>query len=235
MPALAEPPVAAPPATEPHAFTVAELAERFGTLPADRVRTKPSPGTATATDAESARAEGVLCELVDGTLVEKAVSEVTAFIAMRLGMFLGNFLEEHDLGWVMGADGFVDLYGGLLQRAPDVSVVLDEQRPDGLAARGYSEGAPALCVEVFSPSNTRPEMERKRREYFENGCRLCWTIYPATDGQPATCEVHTPETGPEEGAGAVLTEADDLTGGAVLPGFAVPFVKALRRGREGER
>jgi hypothetical protein len=82
-------------------------------------------------------------------------------------------------------------------------------------------------------------MERKRREYFDNGCRLCWTIYPATDDGPATCEVHTPRlreraddggTGPEEGAGTVLTEADVLTGGAVLPGFSVPFAKALRRG-----
>ena len=233
--ALAPPPAAAPPAAEPRPFTVAELAERFGSLPAWRVRTRPRPGTATADDADAARAEGVLCELVDGTLVEKAVSQETSLIAARLIMILGNFLEKSGLGVVLAPDNFVTLYGGALQRAPDVSVVLDVDQPDGPVSRGWGEGAPALCVEVFSPSNTRPEMARKRREYFENGCRLCWTIYPAADGQPATCEVHTPlsddgGTGPDEGAGAVLSEADALTGGAVLPGFSVPFAKALRRG-----
>ncbi|WP_165700560.1 Uma2 family endonuclease [Alienimonas californiensis] len=216
-------------------FTVAELAERFGSLPAWRVRTKPYPGTATREDAERLRDAGDLCELVDGTLIEKTVSYVTSVIAIRVAWLLMDFVERHDLGWVGGSDGYVDLYGGTLQRAPDVSLVLDEQYPDGLPRRGYVEGAPALCVEVVSPDNTRPEMARKRREYFENGCRLCWTIYPATDDGPATCEVHTPltddgGTGPEDGAGTVLTEADDLTGGAVLPGFAVPFAKALRRG-----
>ena len=236
-PSAADPAAADPPAADslPRAFTVNELAERFGSLPAGRIHRKPDPGTATRADADKLRAEGWLCELVDGTLIEKAVSQETSFVAARLIMFLGAFLEKQDLGMVLAPDNFVDLYGGTLQRAPDVSVVLDVDQPGGPIARGWAEGAPAVCTEVFSPSNTRPEMARKRREYFENGCRLCWTIYPATNDRPATCEVHTPltdggGTGPDEGAGIVLTEADDLTGGDVLPGFAVPFARVLRRG-----
>ncbi|NNJ27008.1 Uma2 family endonuclease [Alienimonas chondri] len=238
MPHLLDPPPSpktpptadASPETARRPFTVAELAERFGSLPAWRVRTTPPPGTATREDAERLRDSGDLCELVDGTLIEKTVSYATSVIAIRVAWLLMDYVERHNLGWVGGSDGYVDLYGGTLQRAPDVSLVLDEQYPDGLPRRGYVEGAPALCVEVVSPDNTRPEMARKRREYFENGCRLCWTIYPATDDQPATCEAHTPETGPDEGAGTVLTEADALTGGDVLPGFSVPFAKVLRRG-----
>ncbi|MEM9703030.1 MAG: hypothetical protein AAF907_11375 [Planctomycetota bacterium] len=30
--------------------------------------------------------------------------------------------------------------------------------------------------------------------------------------------------------GTLLSEADDLTGGDVLPGFRIPFAKTLRRG-----
>ena len=230
------PPAAAGGATAAgRAFTVNELAERFGSLPAGRIFMRPAPGTATRADAERLRAEGTPCELVDQTLIEKAVSYATSVVAARLIWLLTSFVEERDLGWVGGSDGYVDLYGGTIQRAPDVSVVLDAQCPDGLPPRGWVEGAPALCVEVFSSGNTRPEMARKRREYFENGCRLCWTIYPATNDRPATCEVHAPltddgGTGPDEGAGIVLTEADDLTGGDVLPGFSAPFARVLRRG-----
>ena len=228
-------PPPARPAAQLREWTVAELAERFGSLPSGRIRTEPSPGTATRADAERARAEGAACELIDGTLVEKAMSQETATLAARIIWLLSDFLERRSLGFVVGADGYVDLYGGTLQRAPDVSVVLDEQQPDGPLRRALfegigAEGAPALCVEVFSPSNTRPEMQRKRTEYFENGCRLCWTVHPAADTRPATIEVHTPATGPAEGAGTVLGEADALTADPVLPGFRVPVARVFRRG-----
>jgi hypothetical protein len=51
--------------------TVAELLERLGGIPLDRIRMQPPPGTATAEDAERLR-EGdpkILCELIDGVLV----------------------------------------------------------------------------------------------------------------------------------------------------------------------
>ena len=211
-------------------FTVAELAARFGSLPAGRIHSSPAPGTATREDAEAAREAGFLCEWVENTLIDKALSELTSFVAARIIGLLNPLVHDGELGWVLAPDGFVDLYGGTLQRAPDVSVVLNEQRPNGLAGRGYSEGAPALCVEVYSTSNTRPEMERKRTEYFENGCRLCWTVFPATDRRPATVEVHTPESGPGDDAGTVLTDADELSAAPVLSDFAVPVASLFRRG-----
>ena len=209
-----------PPSSRP--FTVAELAERFGSLPAFRIHQYPAPGTATREDAERLRGGGFSCELVDGTLIERAMSQFTSVIAVRIAFFLQRYFEER-------GGGFVDLYGGTLQRAPDAAAVLDEQQPGGPVDSGYAEGAPALCVEVFSRSNTRPEMERKRREYFENGCRLCWTVFPPTDRRPATVEVHTPGDGPGDDDGTVLTLTDTLVGDPVLPGFAVPVARLFSR------
>ncbi len=212
---------------------VAALAERFG-VPERRIRLDPPPGTATAADVTAlAERDKLFYDLLDGTLIEQARTAETARVAMRVMIELANWNDDR-FGWAFGPGAFCHLpeggHAGDRMRAPMASFVSDAQRPDGLAARGYSAGAPALCVEVFSPSNTRPEMARKRREYFENGCRLCWTIYPSDETQPAACEVHTPATGPDEGAGALLTETDDLTGGDVLPGLSIPFAKTLRRG-----
>ena len=48
-------------------LTVADLLERFGPMPAGRIRTDPPPGTATEQDVIDIEArESRLCELVDG-------------------------------------------------------------------------------------------------------------------------------------------------------------------------
>ncbi len=34
--------------------------------------------------------------------------------------------------------------------------------------------APEICVEIISPGNTKPEMDEKRRLYFEAGAEEVW-------------------------------------------------------------
>jgi hypothetical protein len=66
-------------------MTVAELASRIGDVPLWRIQTDPLPGTGTESDVERVRCErGALCELIDGVLVEKAVSYETAFLASEI-------------------------------------------------------------------------------------------------------------------------------------------------------
>ena len=49
----------------------------------------------------------------------------------------------------------------------------------GAAAREQIAGmTPDLAVEILSPSNTRKEMARKRKEYFAGGASLVWEIDP---------------------------------------------------------
>ena len=53
-------------------LTLADLVDRFGPMPAERIRTNPPPGTATEQDViDIEEHESRLCELVDGVLVEK--------------------------------------------------------------------------------------------------------------------------------------------------------------------
>ena len=53
---------------------IADLQTRLGGIPLDRIWCRPAPGTAVENDVVEAEShENRLCELVDGTLVEKAV------------------------------------------------------------------------------------------------------------------------------------------------------------------
>lgn len=196
-----------------HELTVAELAERFGSLPARRVRVDVTPGAATEDDVLRLRKTGVYCELIDGVLVEKAVSGHTSLLAIEIAGLLRNFVKPRKLGWVLGCDGFMWLTGDLL-RAPDASFIRREQIPGGCYPQkpGYLHLAPALAVEVYSLGNTPPEMEEKRAEYHASGTELVWIVYPET----RTIEVST-------AADCVVTLAatETLTGEPVLPGFAV--------------
>ena len=202
--------IVAPPPTE---MTVEELAARVGAIPLWRVRTDPPPGTATEDDLERVRREtGRLCELIDGVLVEKAVSSKTSSVGMILGALLTNFVVSRRLGWMFGADGFTWLSDTQL-RAPDISFVRRDQRSEGkLPDQGYTDIAPALVVEVFSPGNTAKEMEQKRREFFAAGTELFWIVYP--DRQEI--EVFT-----DTESHRLLRRDDTLDGGTVLPGFSV--------------
>ena len=201
--------------------TVADLAVKFGSLPARRIRTDVPPGLATEDDVDRLRREqGVLCELIDGVLVEKAVSDKTSILAMELGRLLGNHVVPRRLGWILGSDGFVRLFGTRL-RAPDVSFARRVQRPEGPLSRGYVDGAPALAVEVFSPSNTRREMDEKRAEYFACGSEAVWIVFPETQ----TVEV---STAPD--SVRTLGRNDFLTGDPVLPGFRVKLADLFDAG-----
>ena len=84
-------------------MTLADLLERFGAIPAARIRYDPPPGTATEQDVITLEArEKRLFELVDGVLVEKAMGFYESFLAMRLAQFLLAFVERHVLGIVAG-------------------------------------------------------------------------------------------------------------------------------------
>jgi Uma2 family endonuclease len=199
----------------PAAFTMLDELLRSLGVPARRVRLDPPPGTATVRDVIRIHdREGRLFELVDGTLVEKAMSVDAAFVAVTLIQLLGFYQQTAgNLGMVLGSDGFLRLSARYV-RAPDVSFTNWDRLPNRKVPREpIPTLAPDLAVEVLSPSNTRREMTRKRKEYFESGVRLVWVIDP----KARTVQVYTPP-----GDVTDLGPADTLTGGDVLPGFAVP-------------
>jgi Uma2 family endonuclease len=77
----------------------------------------------------------------------------------------------------------------------------------------HIDAVPALTVEVVSPSDLAGELEEKCREYLRAGVVIVLAIYPNTR------TIHVYEAG---SAAQVLTEADTLDLGSVIPGFSVP-------------
>ena len=90
------------------AVTVSDLLYQLGDIPASRVRLQPVPGTASEADVVAVHdREKRLCELMDGVLVEKTIGYYESYVAATLIRLIGNFVVEHDLGIVAGADGMM--------------------------------------------------------------------------------------------------------------------------------
>jgi Uma2 family endonuclease len=193
--------------------TFADLHRRLGGIPLERIRLKPPPGTATEEDLE--RAPKPICELIDGVLVEKAMGNRESLLGSYIGGLVWSHVQPQDLGVVLGADGHVRLGGGQL-RAPDVSFIPWSSFPGGEPPEdeAYWSVAPALAVEVLSPTNTAAEIDRKLSELFSAGCKLAWVIDPETK----TAKVYTSAKRFKE-----LTASGTLDGGKVLPGFKLPL------------
>ena len=199
---------------QPPVHTIADLLHRLGNIPADRVRFNPVPGTARIEDL--LLPENKLCELVDDTLVEKAVGHEESLFAAWLIRLLYDFVQVRNLGIVVGESGLIELPGGPV-RAPDIAFtswerMANRRRPtDPIPLL-----VPDLAIEVLSTGNRPGEMARKREDYFRAGVRLVWEIDP----RARTVRVYTAIDRVQD-----LTAADTLTGGSVLPGFTLPLTQ----------
>lgn len=207
-PAVSEPAGAGSPLATP---TVAHLLDRLGVGP-ERVLMQPLPGTATETDVVALNDRtNQLAELVDGTLVEKAMGIQESHVAGLLLTLLNNWLRTNRIGKAFGADGLARIAPGLV-RIPDVSFVSTSRLPGGRVPTQPILGlAPDLAVEVVSRGNTRKEMARKLDEYFSSGVKLVWLIYPSRRALHVFTSVD--QVTVIDGQGSV--EAGD-----VLPGFS---------------
>ncbi|HUY33613.1 MAG TPA: Uma2 family endonuclease [Pirellulales bacterium] len=195
--------------------TLADLLERLGGVPLDRIRLHPAPGTATINDVIMVQEkEGTLCELVEGVLVEKTVGYNESRLAVVLGGLLHAFVASRNLGLVTGADGTMEIMPDLV-RIPDVAFTDWDRLPGGEPPTSpVPRLAPTLAVEVLSISNTPGEMEVKREDYFDAGVVLVWEIDPRT----RTAVVYSSVTD------VIKLAADGvLDGGTVLPGFRLPL------------
>jgi Uma2 family endonuclease len=211
----------------PEIKTLADLRRRLGGIALERIWFHPAPGTATEKDVLEAEArENRLCELVDGTLVEKAIGFEESRLAGKLLHLVSSYLDENDLGICVGGDGMMRIAPRLV-RIPDLSFISWERLPGRESPREpIPDLAPDLAVEVLSEGSTKAEMDRKVREYFDAGVNLVWLIDPRkrTARVFSTVEKST------------LVRADQsLDSGAVLPGFVLPLADFLDRGRRPRR
>jgi Uma2 family endonuclease len=211
--------------------TVAELIERLGGIPAERIRFKPTPGTATEADVIRWMdgPERRLFELIDGVLVEKAVGTREGFIGSYIARRLWNYAEPDGLGVVGGADAPFRFRLGLV-RFPDVSFVSWNRIPgDEFPEDPIARLIPDLAVEVLSESNTPAEIELKLDHYFEAGVRAAWVIDP----KKQSAVLYGTRTRSRE-----IGIDGDLTAPKVLPGFRLPLrdvFASLRRKKRKPR
>jgi Uma2 family endonuclease len=199
----------------PKNASLADVLKQLGGISPRRVRANPPPGMATERDVLNILDhENRLCELVDGTLVEKPMGFLESCLASELIRLLGNFVAENDLGIVSAPDGTLRLMSGLV-RMPDVAFVSWKQLPDRkFPNEPIASLIPELAVEVLSESNTRGEMKRKLGEYFSTGTQLVWIVDPIK----RTVDVHTAAD-----RFTRLKEGETLDGGALLLGFRLPL------------
>lgn len=205
---------------------LAELVDRLGNIPLQRIRLRPAPGTATEEDLIEARRspEKWRCELIDGILVEKPMGTKEAIWAGLIVHYLWDFLEQHNLGLALGADGFLRLFPGRV-RVPDASFFSWGRLPDGdLPDEAIASIVPDLAAEVLSKSNTRKEIDLKLDDYFRAGVNLVWIIDPVTQTAEAYTTRHSM---------VLVKKNGTLHGGAVLPGFKLALKKLFApRGRK---
>jgi len=196
------------------ATTLQDRLTDLGGIDPSRVLLTPAPSQATLADLISVNncANHGLCELVDGTLVEKAMGYEASVVAATILFILKQFVSRFRLGLISGADGFFKLQSST--RGPDVAFVARDRLPGGVfPTQVYPELTPNLVVEVLSPGNTKAEMARKRLEYFHAGVQVIWMV----DCENRSVAVFTSITDVR-----IFGETEEVNGGKAIPGFTSP-------------
>jgi Uma2 family endonuclease len=157
----------------------------------------------------------VLYEVIDGKVVEMPkMGAFEAELAFLLATWIDALARPRGLGRAV-TEALFDLAPAVnRQRRPDAAFVSAERWP--LRRRAPKAAAwkiaPDLAIEVVSPSNTVLEMAAKIADYFAAGVRRVWVVVP----EPQQVHDYASPT-----SVTILTRADRLDGGEVLPGFGV--------------
>lgn len=157
--------------------------------------------------------DGFRYELVEGELhkMTPAGSE-HGFFSAEIGGLLHDFVRKNKLGCVFGAEtGFRIGRNPDTVLAPDASFVRKGRIQVIGIPKAYFPEAPALVVEVVSPSDTVEEVDDKMRRWLAAGVELAWVIHPGS----RMVTVYRSRTDVR-----VLTTDDVLDGADVVPGFS---------------
>jgi Uma2 family endonuclease len=159
-----------------------------------------------------------LYEIIDGERKElPPMSAYANLVAMILGGELYLFASAQPLGRPCVEMLFRLPLNGSRNRRVDVAFVSyqnwPKDRPMTLTDNAW-DVVPDLAVEVISPTDLVYELMQKIAEYFQAGVRLVWVVFP-----PQRL-VYVYESLTQV---RVLTQTDELDGGAVLPGFRLPL------------
>ena len=150
-------------------------------------------------------------ELVDGQLVERAMSSESSFVAGNLFFLLKLHLRQSEAGWAFPADAGIQCFpdDATRVRRPDVLFVRRGKLPDG-PGKGHLKVAPDLVVEVLSPHELAYDVDQKILEYRGAGVSLIWIVNPDT----RQLRIHR-----RDGSITEIGPEGELSGEDVLPDF----------------
>src|SRR5215831_13030549 len=121
--------------------------------------------------------EGVRYELDEGTLLmEPSPALRHNLIRQRIAEALTQFVRSHQLGVVVEEMDF--RLGTDTVRNPDIAFISKEHLRHIDPDHSPVEGAPALAIEVISPTNLAQDTAKKIRQYLEAGSDAVWIVYP---------------------------------------------------------
>jgi Uma2 family endonuclease len=157
--------------------------------------------------------DGDRYELLDGQLVERAMSTWSSYVAGRVYARLDVYCQLKQLGWLFPEGTSYQCFAAKPERVrkPDVSFIRgDRMTPEQARTGGHILIAPDLAIEIISPNDLAYDIAEKVGEFLDAGTELAWAVNPVT----RSVAVYQ-----RDGKGSILNEHDEIDGGGVLPGF----------------
>lgn len=159
-------------------------------------------------------------ELIEGVhVVSAAPSQWHQVLMLRLGIELEKYFEELRVGVVLlGVDCKFSLFDVF---CPDLVVVMNQQK---ILTKRFVKGAPAIVIEILSPSTRRRDRGVKRAVYERAGAREYWIVDPDQDA----ITVHLLVKGRFEKIEMLRARDEDVLSTDILPGFELSLRRLFR-------
>ena len=142
-----------------------------------------------------------------------------SWIASQLHQFLGYHCRMQQVGRALCEALFHLPLPKDRNRRPDVAFVSYQRWPKNRPIPRVDNAwdvVPDLAVEVISPTDVAENVQTKVAEYFQAGVTLVWVVYPLQS------QVYVYQSPTQV---RILTAANELDGGAVLPGFRLALAE----------
>ena len=159
-------------------------------------------------------------EVIDGQRIGLPPMAIySVWLASQLHEYLSFFARTENLGRSV-CEGLFHLPAPINRdRRPDVAFVSYQRwakdRPLPRTDNAW-DVVPNLTTEVVSPSDGAEDLTAKIHEYFRAGVELVWVVYPLRN------EIYVYRSPTQI---TVLTSADVLDGGTIVPGFRLPLAE----------
>jgi Uma2 family endonuclease len=173
--------------------------------------------------------DGERYEIIDGQRVGMPpVSAFASIVASRIVVEINIFARGNQLGEAVTDTLFRLPLPRSRNRRPDGAFVSRNRWPRGqpVPLRDNAwDVVPDLAIEVVSPTDFAEDLLTKVDEYFRAGVGLVWIVYPSL----RLIQVYESMVRIRG-----VTAADELDGGAVLPGFRIPVAALFPEAAGGE-